>query len=201
MIRHSIFTPAQIIVEEIRTLFSYWRPQPDAGTELRRAEADGRLIVHGEDPATCRVELLTPAIPTYVCDPCLPIAAWLTAWHVAHLPQQQREHTILRDMTQFRAGVLVVARLDICDASAANTQVMQRIRFDEMVTVAHQWFLLLRNGVEQGMQMYMSLLNRVRREDVELEARLALAGIAFLEADAIDDDDAADDSASARRWE
>jgi hypothetical protein len=174
-----------------------WLSHPDAGAELRRAEASGRVVVHGEDPATCLVEVVVPALPPYDPPPRLPMDAWIAAWRVARFPRHEREQAIRQDLTHFRAGLLVLARLELRD-DPSLPDVVARVRFDEAVAVAHHWFLLAHHGIERGMRHYAAMLAQVRAVDVEVEARLILAGLAICQSSSGPDGHVGGDSREVR---
>ena len=178
-------------------IVSRWGAPSDAGTDLRRFEAEGHIAVIGDNPATCLIEPLCPAVPAYDPAPRLPIDAWLAAWRVAQFPCRDRDLAIRQDLTRFRAGLLVLARLALCAEPSVQDAVVAQVRFDEAVAATHQWFLLIHHGVERGTIHYAALRGQVCREDVALEARLALVGIALRHPTCLD---AADDGDSQEGW-
>jgi hypothetical protein len=170
-----------------RRLLPCQRARPDAGTDLLRAEAAGRIVVHGADPRTCQVELVRPAVPTYDPAPRLPIEAWLAGWRAAHMVASERDLAVVQDLTRFRAGILLLMWLEPLDDREWRDAIVTRVRFDEAAVVAHQWFLLERHGSACGMHTFATLHGQVRRADVETEAGLALMGLATLRAPGNDD--------------
>jgi hypothetical protein len=114
-----------------------WCPKSNAGAMLHRLEARGDVAVLGDDPATCLVELRQPVLPEYADTSCIPMEAWLAAWRVQAFSHHDRHLAIQQDLTQFRAGLLVLAQLVLRDEDLVS-DVVTRARFDEAVAVAHQ---------------------------------------------------------------
>jgi hypothetical protein len=141
---------------------------------LERAAAEGCIALIGEDTSTGLVELRSPSMPHYDPAPRVPVAAWAEAWQVAQLPPHECDLAIRQDLTHVRAGLLALAWRELRDATSHPTDLERHVRFEEAVTVCHQWFLQCMLGPLTGVEQYAILYGQISPEEVEFEARLML---------------------------